>query len=299
MQLINSMKSGIIRSVRAWRGIILMWLFSLMLVSLVAVPLKHALKADLGSSMITEKLAHGINIEVFADLGSGFRNLGSYFVSGFLLIILIGFIFNAFLSGGIFSNLRKSASSFSTQEYFQACAKYFWPFFIISFLISLIIILLFILICLIPVSIVIQANASSEGALIKTAVVSGTIYLLLVAILLAIADYSRAWLVSSDTTQSLKALRFGFRHTFTTFPSTYSLILIILLVQFLFGWIVFSIVPVIRPAGEIGITMLFVLSQFLFIIKIYLKAWRYGSMISMMDNNLIESDRSESMCRTA
>jgi hypothetical protein len=295
MKLISSMKSGIISSVRAWRGIIIMWLFSLMLVSLVALPLKHALKTDLGSSMITEKLAHGINIEVFADLGSGFRNLGSYFLSGFLLIILIGFFINAFLTGGIFSNIRKSASSFSTQEYFQACAKYFWPFFIISILISLIVIFLFILICLVPVSIVIQANASAEGALFKTAIVSGTVCLLLVAILLAVADYSRAWLVSSERTQSLKALRFGFRYTFKTFPSTCSLILIILVVQFLFGWIVFSIVPGIRPAGEIGISMLFVLSQSMFLIKIYLKAWRYGSMISMMDMNSIESDRSEPM----
>jgi hypothetical protein len=295
MKLINSLKSGFIRSARAWRGIMIMWLFSLMLVSLVAIPLKHAFKTDLGNSMITEKLAHGINIEVFADLGSSFRNLASYFLSGFLLIILIGFIINIFLTGGLFSNLSKSSSSFSIQEFLQASAKYFWPFLIVSVFISIIILFLFILICLIPVSIVVQATASAEGALLKTAIISGSVYLLLVAILLAVADYSRAWLVSSARPQFFKAIGFGFKYTFRTFPSSYSLILIILLVQFLFGWMVLSIIPGIHPSGEIGIIMLFVLSQSLYIIKIYLKTWRFGSMTSVMEQNPLGSYRSESM----
>jgi len=294
MKLLSSLKSGFIRSARAWRGIMIMWLSSLMLVSLVAIPLKHALKTDLGNSMITEKLAHGINIEVFADLGSSFRNLGSYFISGFMLIILIGFIINVFLTGGLFSNLRKSSLSFSIQEYLQASAKYFLPFLIVSVFISIIILFLFILICLIPLSIAVQAAASVEGALLKTAIVSGSVYLLLVAILLQVADYSRAWLVSSARPQSLKALGFGFKYTFRTFPSSYSLVLIILLVQFLFGWLVLHIIPGIKPTGEIGIIMLFVLSQSLFVIKIYLKTWRFGSMTNMMELNPLESSRSES-----
>jgi len=283
------------RCVKAWRGIIILWLSSLMLVSLVAVPLKHALKADLGNSMITEKLASGINIEAFADLGSSFRNLGSYFFSGFLIAILIGLVINAFLTGGMFSSLNKSAVSFSTQEYFRASARYFWSFLTISVFISLIILFLFILVCLVPVSIVLQSDAAREGALFKTAVISGSAFFLLAAVLLIVADYSRAWQASCEKPQFLKAIGFGFRYTFRTFASSFSLMLIVLLVQFLFGWLVMLVIPGIRPAGEAGIILLFLLSQSLFLIKIFLKAWRFGTMTCLMEYNLSESFRSESM----
>ena len=57
MKITASIKAGFKRSLKSWRGILAMWFVSLILVSLVAIPMKGALMAGIGNSMITEKLA--------------------------------------------------------------------------------------------------------------------------------------------------------------------------------------------------------------------------------------------------
>ena len=92
MKIIKSFKTGMVRSLKAWKGIVIIWFIILIMVSLVALPMKGALKSGLGSSMITEKLVNGINVEVFADLGEIFSSLSSYFLSGLFMIVLICWI---------------------------------------------------------------------------------------------------------------------------------------------------------------------------------------------------------------
>ena len=73
MKIFKSLASGFCRTLKAWKGILLIWFGSLLMVSLVALPLKGFLKSALGGSMITERLKDGIDIEVLGDIGSGFR----------------------------------------------------------------------------------------------------------------------------------------------------------------------------------------------------------------------------------
>lgn len=46
-----------------------------------------------------------------------------------------------------------------------------------------------------------------------------------------------------------------------------------------------DLIPGIRPFTGGGILLLFILSQLLFFIKVMLKAWRYGSVTSLMEQN--------------
>ncbi len=92
--------------------------------------MKGALRSGLGNSMITEILKKGINVEVFADLGAWFRSLISYFTSGFIIILSVGYVVNAFLTGGLFNGLKRSSGTFSAAEFFRASAKNFWSFLI-------------------------------------------------------------------------------------------------------------------------------------------------------------------------
>ncbi len=75
MKIFKALASGFCKTLKAWRGILVIWLGSLLTVSLVALPVKAFLKSALGGSMITERLKDGIDIEVLGDIGSGFRNL--------------------------------------------------------------------------------------------------------------------------------------------------------------------------------------------------------------------------------
>jgi hypothetical protein len=283
MKIITYIRAGIVRSAKAWQGVVIVWFITLITVSLVALPLKGALNAGLGDSMITEKLAQGINIEVFADLGSNLNSLSSYFLTGLLMIVLISFITNSFLSGGLFNSLRELTGTFSARKFFLNSARYFWSFMLISLILDLLVLLAAFLIIIIPVSIVAHSEASPEGAFFKTFIIAASVFLIVLIWFLVVADYARAWQVNQKRNACLKALSFGFRQTFRTFLSSYSLMLILVFVQLLFGSVVLYVLSGMKPASGTGIILLFVLSQLFFFTKVLLKACRYGSVTSMME----------------
>ncbi|MFA5818218.1 MAG: hypothetical protein WC854_02945 [Bacteroidales bacterium] len=285
MKLFIALKSAAIRSSKLWKGILIVWFSTLLLVCALAIPMKGALNSGFGRSMITEKLADGINVEVFADLGATLKSLISYFSTGFFLLILTAFLMNTFFSGGLFNSLKGSSGKFSAGEFFRASAKNFWPFLVISLILYIIVLILAILIIAVPVAMVSKADVPSDGAVFKTCIIVVSIFLLLLTILFLVADYARAWQVTKERNACFKAIGFGFSQTFRTFLSSYLLMIILLVVQILYGWLVLSILPGMKPVTGGGVFLLFLLSQFLFFIKILLKAWRYGSVTSLMEQN--------------
>jgi hypothetical protein len=88
-----------------------------------------------------------------------------------------------------------------------------------------------------------------------------------------------------DRNVCFKAIGFGFSQTFKTFLSSFPLMIILLVVQLSFGWLVLKILPGIRPATGGGVFHMFLLSQILFFLKIMLKIWRYGSVTVLMAVN--------------
>jgi len=288
MKIFKALASGFCRTLKAWKGIVLIWFGSLLTVSLIVIPMKGFLKSGFGGSMITERLKDGIDIEVLGDLGAGFRNLMSSLPSGLLFLVLISIVLYAFLTGGIFDVQKGSSLKFSGSDFFRACAKNFWPFLVISIIVSTIIMVLFVLIFVLPVSFVAQSGSGSEKAPFMTAVISGTIFLALSLIFVLVADYARAWQAASDKPDCFKAIGFGFTRTFGTFLSSFPVILIITAVQICFTWAVFSFVGRWTPDTGGGVFLLFLLSQLLFYIKSALKVWRYGSVTALKEIRDIE-----------
>ena len=285
MKIIIAIKSATLQLLKSWKGIIIVWFSSLILVSMIAVPMKGTLNSGLGQSMITEKLSDGINIEVFADLGEVMTSLVSFFMSGLFLLILSGFLLNAFLSGGIFNSLKGESAKFSAGDFFRASAKNFWSFLVILLIISIIVLVLALVIVVVPMSLVGNASVPEEGALLKTLTIVVPLFLLLLTIMLLVADYARAWQVSKEQNACFKALGFGFGQTFKTFFSSYPLMIILLVIHVLYVWFVLNILTEMKPVTGFGVFLLFLLSQFLFIIRIMLKVWRYGSVTSLMELN--------------
>jgi len=286
MKIIDSIKTGMMRTIKSWKGIVIIWFVSILLAALLAIPMKGSLNAGLGSSAVTEKLNDGIDIEVFADLGNIFKSLGSQFSKGMIMIMIVVFITNSFLSGGMFNSLRGSHGKFYFSEFFRASSARFRSFFFISFLLSLMILLLAIIIIVVPLTIVFSSEGISEAGAYKTGIAAVGLFILILMVVLSIADYARAWQVVNDVNDSLKAIGFGFRHTFRTFSSSFPLMLILFAAQILFVWLVFKIIPPVKPQSGIGIVFLFFLSQFLYFIRLLLKTWRYGSMTAMMEKSV-------------
>jgi len=287
MKVFNSLKAGIIRSYKYWKAAVIVWLVSLLLVSVVAIPMKAALLEGLGKSAITENLRDGIDIEVFADLGANLGSLSSYFSSGLFMALLVGYVINVFFAGGLFNGVKGSSACTSLGDFFRASAKNFWSFLYISLIISFITLLLVILIVIIPVAVVSQTEGSSDVAVFRTFVFFSSFFLFVLILILLVADYARAWQVLHDRDVCFKAIGFGFSHTFRTFFASYPLMLIIVTIHALYGWLILSILPGFKPVTGSGIILLFIISQLFFFIKVLLRTWRYGSVTRMMEINAL------------
>jgi hypothetical protein len=152
MKIFSALKSGFSRTLRSWKGVLIVWFSMFILVLVFIYPLRSSLNSAFGKSMITEKLADGFDIEVFADLGPALKSLFSFFTAGFMLVWFIGFVMNAFLTAGLFGSVRKESGRFSFQEFLSAGLKNFWSFLIITVIITFITDFLSILIVGIPVA---------------------------------------------------------------------------------------------------------------------------------------------------
>jgi hypothetical protein len=293
MKIFKSLASGFCRTLKAWKGILLIWFGSLLMVSLLALPLKGFLKSGFGDSMITERLHDGLDIEVLGDLGSVFKGLMASIPSGLFLLLLFGILLNAFLSGGIFNSLRGSASKFSGNEFFSAGARNFWPFLVISLIIGAIILVLLFLSFILPVTIVAQSDLGSETATFMTVIISATIFLFLAIIFILVADYARAWQAANETSECFRAIGFGFTRTFGKILSSFPMMVILVAFAILFTSLVFSLIGNWTPDSGGGVFLLFIISQILFFIKSGIKVWRYGSVTALKEINDIKEQKSE------
>jgi len=283
MKMLKAIGSGALRSVKAYKGVIVIWFFYMILVSMLTIQTKGALKTGFGKSMITELLQDGINIEVFSDLDTRLESLFSSFSSGFLLVVVIGILMNAFLSGGLFNSLKGSKGNLTVSEFFRSSARYFWSFLGVTILVSLMMIILGLFLIGLPFGIVFGGDSGSGPSSFILLLCVVIIYLIVLIILLLVADYSRAWLVAKEKSSCFKALGYGFSTTFKFFLSSFPMMLLLMIVIILFTWVTLRLVSLWNPGTGAGALLLFIVSQLLFFGKLFLKAWRYGSVTALME----------------
>jgi len=289
MKVFISLQTGFLRSLRSWKGVLMVWLILFILVSVFMYPFRSSLGSAFGTSMITEKLAGEFDIAVFTDLGSTMKSLLSFFTAGFLIVYLTGFIINAFLTGGLFNSLRKDSGNFSYQEFFRAGSKNFLSFLVISFIVTLIIYFLFGIILLVPISIISFSETISEKGSYIIVICALAFFLMILPILFLVADYARAGKAANENDSCFRALGFGFRQTFGELKSSYVLMLFLIMAQIALGVIILLILPAWRPVKGGGVFLLLIISQLMFYFRLLLKTWRYASVTSLMENSSLVS----------
>jgi hypothetical protein len=286
MKILLAIKSGFSRSLKSWKGILLFWSVSFFSVSLIVVPLKAGLKSSLGSSMITGKLAKGIDIDVLGDLGTNLHSLFSSLTSGLLILSVVAVILNIFITGGLFDSIKSGSAGFSSENFFRASAKNFWSYMIITLMLYIIITALIIVIVVIPVSVASRAESAPEGMVFRILVVCSSAFMLAMMVILLVADYARAWQASRSQSAGFKALGYGFSRTFSTILTSFPLMLIVFVLQAIVAWIMIKVIAGIVPAKGGGVLILFLISQLILFLKLFLKVLRYGSVTSLMEQNL-------------
>jgi len=276
--------SGMIRSVKSIKAVLTIWISTLILVSLVALPLKSSVNSVLGKSMITERLKDGIDVDVLADLGSNLKSITSSFTTGLFLFILGGILLYVFFNGGLFTTLKNDEEKYSTAQFFRGAGIHFWSFLIISFIVSLIIIFAIMIFSGI-VLLIAQAGTNASSGLRTPRIILIIISALVLPIMLLVADYARAWQVKANRPAAFKAIGIGFRQTFRNFLSSYTVMFILVFIQVNFSWLMLKFITGKGPQTGFGIFLLFLLSQFFFIVKLLLRVWRYGSVMSMLEKH--------------
>jgi hypothetical protein len=123
----------------------------------------------------------------------------------------------------------------------------------------------------------------SELLLWKSGLTASTLFVLLLPFLVLIADYARAWQAANEKINCFTAIGFGFKITFRKFASSWMLMVVILLIQTVYLWIVFILFQGITPTTGWEVLLFFVLMQLLFFIKMMLKVFRYGSVTALME----------------
>lgn len=286
MKTFQAIRSGFSRAAGAWKGILITWIVYLMLAMMVAVPLKAILRTGFGSSMISERFLKGIDIETLSDMGQVFKGFIRAFGSGILVLFLVSFIANAFLTGGLFEKVNNSVKY---RSYWQSCAANFWSFLLIQVFMSLIILFVHMTITGLPAIVMSFSDLNSEKTVFLVVLISSIVFFLVLPVFIMVADYARVWLVTESNTGFFRALSFGFRHTFRNFVSSWTTMILLLLVQALFVLLCIFILPGIFPKTGGGIFMLLILSQLLFIVRIFLRVFRYGSITTLMEFNFTEN----------
>jgi uncharacterized membrane protein YeaQ/YmgE (transglycosylase-associated protein family) len=286
MKIFSSIESGSYRSLRSWKGVMIFWLFLLIMVSIFTVPLKGALKTAFGGSMITENLSEGFNPEVFSDLGSVFRSAISFATSGFIFVVLLGFIAGAFITGGLFNSIKRDCRDFSAAEFFRAGAQNFRSFLLISLIVVLITCCLTAVLSGVTYSIIGSMENSGERTSFLIGTAGALIFLFILPVLLLVADYSRAWKAANADISGFKALGFGFSQTFRRFWPSYLMMLVMILLQLLLGFAAFKIFPSWNPASSGSVFVYFLLSQLTIFVRILFRTCRYASVTSLMEEDL-------------
>jgi hypothetical protein len=285
MNIINPIISGAVRSIKSIKGVLAIWITTLLLVSMVAIPLKSSVNSILGRSMITEKLKDGINVDVLTDFGTNLKTIMASFSKGFLLLILCGILINVFFNGGLFTTLRNNEEKYSSAQFFRGAGLHFWPFLLITFILSFVMFIIISLAFGITMMISGGGNPMQEGGMANTVLIGGIISALILPVFLLVADYARVWQAKSSKSAAIKAIGIGFNQTFRYFFSSYPIMLINIFIQVLFSWFMLKFISGYGPQTGGGVFLLFLFSQFLYIIKILLRVWRYGSVTSMFEKH--------------
>jgi hypothetical protein len=121
---------------------------------------------------------------------------------------------------------------------------------------------------------------SPDGSAMRISLI---LVLLLLPVMLLAADYARAWQVQRSEKKPFSAIGFGFGRTFKTFLSSYPMMLLLVLIQAGFVWFVLKKLMASTPSTGGALFMFFILSQLLFILRLWLRTWRYASVTAAME----------------
>jgi hypothetical protein len=283
MKIILALRTGALRTIKAWRGVVISWFVSLLLVYMIVIPVRTSLNAVLGKSMITEKLADGLNLDALGDMGPALHSIVSSLAGGFAILLIVAVLANIFLAGGLFDSVKDDTGNKKVSGFLSACSLAFWPYLIITLLFYLVIIAILTVCVIIPLTIALTSDSAPEGTVLTVMELAAVITFIALSVTLPALDYARAWQLQKPVRMAFRSVRFGFRHSFKTLTSSFPLMAIMILIQLLGVYAVYTILGKITPKTSEGIFILFLVSQGTTIIILFARVLRYAGFTKLLE----------------
>jgi hypothetical protein len=277
MALLRILSRGAAAAASSYKLIMLMWIVTLVMILFVSVPLKSFLVNIFGNSMTVERFADGFDLGLAGDLGKPFVNLISAVSLGGLLLLAGGFFLYTFFAGGLFASYTTAWGGLKVNAFIRESARNFLPFLKIAILMWLITGVWTFIVIGIPM---IAAMAASKGSTPGSNIIYlfYGIWLLGLPVWLFVADASRRWVASTGSGKVFRALGAGFRALAEKFWLSYGLVLVILVLNILFIFLSLWFTACSVPSNGWMIFLFFLATQALFIIRLFMKAWRYAAV---------------------
>ncbi len=283
MKIRRSLISGFKRALKAWKGVLIMWLVSFVPATLFMIPLRSVFRTGFENSMLAGKFAGGFDLDAFLDLGPVLKPLLSSMASGFVLVLSVSVTLNAFITAGLFDALRNEKAKFSAAGFFAAGAGNFWPFLLVTLAIPFVLIIISVVVAGTGAGIIAGSETMPERSSFMIRIISLAVILLLVPVFIIAADFARAGKTASREMTAIGAIGFGLSQAVSQFRSAYPMMLILLLFQLVPAALAFCVMPAWRPVSGNGVSLVLLTSQLVLLLRFFLRTWRYGSVAAMLD----------------
>lgn len=277
MALLRTLNRGAAAAASSYKMIMLIWVVTLVMILLVSIPLKSFLVNIFGNSMTVERFNDGFDLGLAGDMGKPFVNLISAVSLGGLLLLVGGFFLYTFFAGGLFASYTTSWGGLKANAFIRESARNFLPFLKIAILMLLITGAWTFIVIGIPI---IAATAASKGSTTGSnfIYIFYALWLLGLPVWLFVADASRRYLAATGSGKVFMALGAGFRALAERFWLSYGIVLVVLVLNIIFIFLSLWFTTCSVPSKGWMIFLFFLTTQALFIIRLFMKAWRYAAV---------------------
>lgn len=277
MSIFKTLKNGAAAAASSYKLILFVWITILVLVMAVGFPLRSFLNAMFGNSLAVERLNSGFDIGLAGDFGKPFGALMAAASAGTLLAGTAGFFIMTFFAGGFFRRYSLAWGGLKVSDFLRASAGNFIPFLKIALLMMLITGAYTFIIVGIPgiVAMVVSGSQLPTG---KVLYLFYVLWALGMPVWLFVADASRRWIAATGSRKVFRALGAGFRALKERFWLSYGTVLAVLIINTAAVLAIFWFAGNATPDRSFAVFLFFAATQLLFILRLFMKAWRYASV---------------------
>lgn len=284
MRTYEALTSGLRSTNRSFRMIALLYAINFFVAGILAWGFHSVIASAFDGSMSLERLVKNFDYTVYADFGTKFQGNVNAITSQVMWLVLFYFLLSTLLGGGTITTLKNQDEQFTMRSFFDNCGAYFFRFLRLLLIFTVVLVLVVIVSAIIfgGIHSALTDNAVSEVWPITLGIILFLSCLFLVMMVVMIADYAKVATVANDASSMLRtswqAVKFVFRHFFSTVVLQLSILVFLLI-----GIAAYLLLEKqIGMATPFTILIMFLIQQASVGFKVWIRVLTFGSEFELL-----------------